>query len=66
MNVLAKEAPSPIWEHGLRNLIGDGPHVKRAALGIFLSFLLSHHKQCLCLQSYRFISFSPKDLKVNN
>ena len=48
MNVLAKEAPSPIWEHGLRNLIGDGPHVKRAALGIFLSFLLSHHKQCLC------------------
>lgn len=49
MNVLAKEAPSPIWEHGLRNLIGDGPHVKRAALGIFLSFLQSHHKQCLYL-----------------
>jgi len=24
VNVLAKEAPSPIWEHGLRNLIGDG------------------------------------------
>lgn len=66
MNVLAKEAPSPIWEHGLRNLIGDGPHVKRAALGIFLSFLQSHHKQCLYLQSYRFIYFSPKDLKVNN
>ena len=66
MNVLAKEAPSPIWEHGLRNLIGDGPHVKRAALGIFLSFLRSHHKQCLYLQSYRFIRFSPKGLKVNN
>jgi len=66
VNVLAKEAPSPIWEHGLRNLIGDGPHVSRAALGIFLSFLQSHHKQCLYLQSYRFICFSPKDLKVNN
>jgi len=53
-----------------RGVVRPGGAVARRVpggpLGIFLSFLQSHHKQCLYLQSYRFICFSPKDLKVNN